>query len=151
MHTRQQLRLAFSHIVDVVHVRIERSVKTVPAEDDCQGQDHPEQPSMTFRRHGGYSSKRQAFFGLTHPLLDQMGQENQDEEDGSHQHKGCKKTQIAQRRCIEWYQTGEGTYSRDVSYQQRRDHLLQHLTDSTAMIRVGNEMKGIIDGYTYDN
>ena len=99
MHARQQLGLAFSHIVDVMHVRVEGGVQTEIAEDDCQQQDDPEQPTMALGRHRGQLAKRQTLLPPHSTLIThhstlhtphQMRQENQDKEDGSHQHKGCK-------------------------------------------------------------
>ena len=115
---------------------------------------------MALGRHRGQLGKRQTLLPPHSTLLTphstlltphQMGQEDQYKEDGAHQHKGCKKAQIAQGRGIEGYQTGKGANGRDVTDQKWGDHLLQHLTDRSTMIGVGNEMKGIIDGNTYDD
>ena len=47
IHLTQQIFLLFGHIIDMVHVGVKRSVQTIIAEDKCQDEDHPQQPTMT--------------------------------------------------------------------------------------------------------
>ena len=50
IHVAQQLLLLGSHIVDMVHVGVERCIQTIPAEDQRQEEDDPQQPTVTLRR-----------------------------------------------------------------------------------------------------
>ena len=80
-----------------------------------------------------------------------MGQENEHEQNGAHEHEGCEETKVAQGWRIERHQAGESTHGGNVSYEQRSYHFLVHIANGAAMICVGNEVKRIVNGNAYDD
>ena len=134
-----------------MHVGVEGDVQTVPAKDDRKQEDHPQQPTVALRRHRRDFPESQTLFLSRGTVLHKMGQEHQHEEDGAHQHKGSKKTKVAEGRCIERYQTGESAHGGDITNEQGRHHLLEYLAHRTTMVSVEDEMQGVIDGNTDDD
>ena len=147
----QQLLLTGRHVVDVAHVSIERGVEAEVAQHGGEGQDDPEEPAMPLGREGGETAEEEPFGLRRCALADQMGQEDQHEEDGAYEHEGGEESQIAQGGGFERDEAGKGADGGDVAYEQRGDHLLQHLAQVAAVVGVRNEMQGVVGGYADDD
>ena len=140
--------LSGRHVIDVLHVAVERGATAEIGKDPCQ-HDYPQQHDAVRPSPARQAppAERQALARTAHrpAPLQEHREADQHEQDGAHQGQRAEPAQVAHGLGIQQHQAEEGTDSRDVARQQGRHHLFQCLAHVRLMLQVLHEMQRIVD------
>ena len=140
------------HIIDVLHVGVERDLPAQEIEHDRQdeesGQDDTPDCRGRIQMAVPVQAERPALLsGRRH----EHGQENQDEQDGSRQHQRAHQTEIVQGTRFEQQQRQEGAHRGDVAHQQRIDLVGERLALVFLVFQMVHIVERIVHGDADDH
>ena len=145
------IALFLRHIIDMGEIGVKPALRTQPCQGYREHSHNGDEPAHAVEPQIAYPAEEGIVRTAALRRTDKMGKKHYDKENGTQEQKSRKEAEIAQGDRLQWNQCQKGSNGRDVAYEQGHENFTHRVTAVRRVTEMCNEMKRIVDGYTYDD